>query len=58
MIKLAVRVTNYGAAANVGGDPEVTTHIVSIEQPELEKLLEHDKWETKTISIVKEEKNE
>lgn len=56
MIKLAVRVTNFGASVNVGGDPEVTTHIVSIEHPELEKLLEPEKWETKTISLVKEVK--
>lgn len=58
MIKLAVRITNFGAAANIGGDPEVTTYIVSVEHSELEKLLEEKKWETKTISIANEVEND
>jgi hypothetical protein len=58
MIELAIRITNFGAAANVGGDPEVTTHIVSLEAPELEELLKHQQWETKTISIAKRNKKE
>jgi hypothetical protein len=56
MIKLAVKVTNFGASINVGAELDVITHIISIEHPELEKLLEPEKWETKTISLVKEVK--
>lgn len=54
MIKLAIRVTNFGAAVNAGGDPEVITYIVSVEHPELEDLLKPEKWTTTTISLAKE----
>jgi hypothetical protein len=52
MIELAIRVTNYGAAANIGGDVVVQTYIVSVEHPQLEKILKPEKWETKTIDNV------
>jgi hypothetical protein len=58
MIELAIRVTNYGAAVNIGGDVVVITYIVSVEHPQLEKLLKPEKWETKTISVVDEEEKE
>ena len=52
MIKLAVRSVNIGAVIHLGGDPEVTTYIVAIEHPQLEKLLLDAPYTTKSISIV------
>ena len=56
MIKLAVRVTDLGYAMHVGGDPEVQTHIFEIDDPQLEQILKPQKYITKSISIVAEDK--
>lgn len=54
MIKLAIRITDLGAAIHVGGDPDVTTHIVEIENCRLEALLKPAAYATKSISVVEE----
>ena len=57
-VKLAVRITNMNMAVHLGGDPEVTTHIVEIENEKLEQLLnvnetQDDSYISRSISIVK-----
>lgn len=51
MIRLAIRMCNYGAM-QVGGDIEISTHIVDIDNARLEKLLEPQENITKNISVV------
>lgn len=57
-IKLAIRISDMGAAVHIGGDVEVMTHIVEVENDELERLLnpfiKGQQWQTHSISLVRE----
>lgn len=58
MIKLAIRKGNYAAAMHVGGDVELSTYIVEIENEKLERLLKPHKYTTTNISVVMEENDD
>ena len=53
-VKLAIRISDVGLAAHVGGDPQTETHIVELENEKLEQLLaRNNDWVTVSISEVK-----
>ena len=53
-VKLAVKISDVGLAAHVGGDPQTETHIVELESEELEQLLaRRNDWVTVSISEIK-----
>ena len=57
MIRLAVTISDFGAAAHIGGDVQVQTHIVEVENERLERLLrqpEPKDYFTVHLSVVKE----
>lgn len=57
MIRLAVTISDFGAAAHIGGDVQVQTHIVEVENERLERLLrqpEPQDYFTVHLSVVKE----
>lgn len=61
MIRLAVTISDFGAAAHIGGDVEVQTHIVEVENDRLERLLKQpgpNDYYTVSLSVVKEEATE
>ena len=61
MVKLAVTISDFGAAVHVGGDVQVQTHIVEVENDRLERLLKlpgPNDYYTVSLSVVKEEASE
>ena len=57
MIRLAVTISDFGAAYHIGGDVEVQTHIVEVENDRLERLLKQpgpNDYYTVRLSVVKE----
>ena len=57
MIRLAVTISDYEAAAHVDGGVQVQTHIVEVENERLERLLKQpgpDDFYTVSLSVVKE----
>jgi len=57
-VKLAIRITDMNMLVHIGGEPEVSTHIVEIENEKLEQLLKYKEYTSKSISIVHEGKEE
>lgn len=63
MLKIVATITNYGAAANVGGDPVRQSVIIDIPTSAIPSLLkdylaakpEVKKWETASLSFLVEE---
>lgn len=58
MVRLAVTISDFGAAVHVGGDVQVQTHIVEVEDERLERLLKQPgpkDYYTVHLSVVKEE---
>ena len=57
MIRLAVTISDFEAAAHVGCDVQVQTHIVEVENDRLEGLLKQpgpNDYYTVSLSVVKE----
>jgi len=62
MIKIVATISNYGAAANIGGDVERTSMIIEIPTKNIpERLKRHlenteaKKWETLSFSLLDQE---
>lgn len=60
-MKLAFTISDFGAAANIGGDVERRTFIVEIDDNEIPTTILHhlkkdgNKWSTLSISAVDDE---
>jgi len=62
MIKIVATLSDFGAAANIGGDVENTSEIIEIPTknipPRLKAYIENgdtDKWRTVSFSLLKED---
>ena len=59
-IKLAIRISDGGMACHVGGGADEFTHVVEVENEELEKILqpfttEKHQYRACSITVVREE---
>ena len=62
MLKIVATITNFAAAAHIGGDVERSSEIINVPTknipPNLKRYLSHQnqkKWETLSFSLLEEE---
>lgn len=59
MIKIVATISDFGAAANIGGDVERFSEIIHIPESEIplrmKKYLKDRQWQTLSFSLLEEE---